>query len=131
MVEKDVIALFNNYDTKIERETREYDGRTSLFLTARDTEQSLLSIKFHFLEGKLLSIDFLNNNFTELEDVDLQMVIESILKGRYSKKRTIVGKQYVAIANQPKRIIVPEHIHSSKDFIEVYKLLPCPFTKKA
>ena len=129
MVSEQVESILGRYYVNI---TKQSDGR-SLFINVVSFDEPQLALTLHFVNEKLYSISFLNNEFFELTDEDLSLVLRHILEGEYFvKKPLLFGKPAIYIKIS-KRKIIPERIHNdslTEESLILYQTLPRTFSRK-
>lgn len=125
---KDIQNILSKYSVNIDEET--VDARSS-FITADDTQKSLPSIQIHFVDERIYSLTFVNNEFFEIPDDDLFFVLQSILQGTYEVKKNVFGRYSIKI-KEANRYILPERLHKidKNQQKEVYASLPRAFSIK-
>ena len=106
-------------------------GDQSIFLTIRDRRGNAPPIIMQFVNQDVYAVEFLNNQFFELSEDELMLVLNTLLRGTYEVRRNLFGQgKTIRVPNNiNQKYILPERTMGKADK-ELYSRLPLAFTLK-
>jgi hypothetical protein len=120
----DILSLAKAYDVTIEQTEKEH----TFFVTLRSKDTWMPPLIVQFVDKRIYSVKFINNDFFEIPDADLLKTLRCILNGKYEVKSNLFNtKKWIIIENGDKQIL-PERIYKLEDK-KLYDRLPYPFPK--
>jgi hypothetical protein len=128
VTEEDIKKVLSGYSTDIQSETKGEKANMG-FLTVTDIKQKQPEIVIHFIDSRIYSITFLNNEFFEIPDQDLLQVLSAILAGGYKVHKPIFGQKKSIFIESGDKKLTPTRVNGYEDK-GIYNQLPFSFSRK-
>jgi hypothetical protein len=129
MVDNEIQSHIAKYEVTIKKEAKPSEFGDSVFIEIADAKQELPSIRVHFIKASIYSVAFLSNEFFELPETTLWLVIDLLLQGSYRVDINLFRKKSIKISHGGETIL-PERIHSGREYKRAYGEVPKRFSER-